>query len=124
MTASVQERAVREAKSTWIAAAVVAAMLVIGGWLFLGLLQSLLPTWSAPPIFWPIVGALVLYYLWRKFSGRSSLKPHQIALIFIAAIAVEAALDGVLWGFKAALLVAALVLVLAAFRRTGTTLRP
>ena len=124
MLASQERCAVREPIGAWIAGGAIVAGVAIAGLLLVFGLETVLGITGVPTVVWFMVGLLPLYILWRKSAGRPGLEARQIALVVVAGIALDAALDAVLWAAKAALFAAAVVLVLAARRRTVADSRP
>jgi hypothetical protein len=108
--------AVRASKGDWITGGAIVAAVAAGGLFFAWGVESLL---GLPSVVWVLVGLLPVYWLWRRVSGQPALEARQVGLIIVAVIALDAAFDAVLWGAKAALFAAALVLVWAARRRAA-----
>jgi hypothetical protein len=110
---------VRAPRSTWIAGGAIVASVAISGLLLVWGLESLLPSFGIPSVVWLVVALLPLYCLWRKVGGQSALELRQIGLVVVAVVALDAALDAVVWSAKVALFAAAIVLVWAARRRAA-----
>jgi hypothetical protein len=121
--ANQDERAVQEPTSAWVVGGTIVAGVAVGGLMLVWGLESLLPTLGVPSSVWVLVAVLPMYWLWRRVGGQTALEARQVGLIIIAVIALDAAFEAVLWAAKAALVISALVMVVAARRRAGARKR-